>query len=562
MKKIIISCMLLISVFSIIATSFADENAAYALKLKEFDVFQGTGNGFELNRPATRVEGLVMFIRLLGKETEALASSYDHPFTDVPTWANNYVGWAFEKGYTNGISSTEFGSRDINAKSYLTFVLRALGYDEEKNDFTWENAVGFSESIGLINTEEMTQYNSILFLRDHIAKVSYDALKTRTKSNIQLNEILGISDDQLIIDETVVITPPASTSPIGYEDKSITLDSGIKTIKLVTVDLSSPKIRLEVALPNDTLNVTQSLEEQAKSAGAYCSVDANFFMSYTDTKDPIGNVMIDGVIQYGQSAITTLGITADKNFDFSFPTTMVAGGVDGKYANVKTGNTYTYHQWYTYEINTMSQFPSNIILYTPFRGETVDITVPGTVTVVKNNMINDVITVTNVSNDTPKAIAIPKDGYLIYHGYSVAAEDIILKALTPGRSIEYKYDLKINENPNFDWTKYQYAISGEPRLVKDGAIYTGENHPMFSGERFTTMSTSRTAIGITADGKMLLLSGSNLTITDLKQVMFKLGAVDAVNLDGGGSTGLYYNGEMKATPGRELTTVLHVFYDK
>ena len=61
----------------------------------------------------------------------------------------------------------------------------------------------------------------------------------------------------------------------------------------------------------------------------------------------------------------------------------------------------------------------------------------------------------------------------------------------------------------------------------------------------------RTAIGQTADGKMLLFvtdgRGANghlgATASDLINIMESYGAVNAANLDGGSSTSMYYNGE-------------------
>ena len=61
----------------------------------------------------------------------------------------------------------------------------------------------------------------------------------------------------------------------------------------------------------------------------------------------------------------------------------------------------------------------------------------------------------------------------------------------------------------------------------------------------------RTAIGQTADGRILLLvtdgRGSNghlgATASDLIEIMEKYGAVNAANLDGGSSTCMYYNGK-------------------
>lgn len=65
----------------------------YANKLKEIGVFKGTDSGFELDREPTRIESAVMFVRLLGAELEAMEKKYEHPFTDVPEWATDHVGY-------------------------------------------------------------------------------------------------------------------------------------------------------------------------------------------------------------------------------------------------------------------------------------------------------------------------------------------------------------------------------------------------------------------------------------------------------------------------------------
>ncbi|NLA87894.1 MAG: hypothetical protein GX847_11580, partial [Clostridiales bacterium] len=114
---------------------FTSETAA-AERLKALGLFQGVGTNpdgspnFNLESPPTRVEALVMLIRLLGREEEALSGSWEHPFTDVPEWADRYVGYAFVNKLTNGISSVKFGTGAASCKMYLTFVLRSLGYSD------------------------------------------------------------------------------------------------------------------------------------------------------------------------------------------------------------------------------------------------------------------------------------------------------------------------------------------------------------------------------------------------------------------------------------------------
>ena len=153
----------------------------YADALHEMGLFLGTGEGYELTRAATRVEGIVMLIRLLGEENAALAYTGSHPFRDVPSWAAPYVAYAYEKGYTVGVSSTEFApNAEIDAAQYLTFLLRALGYDDGAGDFLWSEAGDKAVAVGLISTAENRNF-ATLFYRDHVAYTSYLALFTPLK---------------------------------------------------------------------------------------------------------------------------------------------------------------------------------------------------------------------------------------------------------------------------------------------------------------------------------------------------------------------------------------------
>lgn len=52
------------------------------------NLFKGVSDtNFDLGRAPSRIEALVIMLRLMGKEAEILAGEYQHPFTDVPSWA-------------------------------------------------------------------------------------------------------------------------------------------------------------------------------------------------------------------------------------------------------------------------------------------------------------------------------------------------------------------------------------------------------------------------------------------------------------------------------------------
>lgn len=135
----------------------------FANALKSLGLFLGSDSGFELGRKPTRIEAVIMLIRLLGKEGEAKSGTYTHPFTDVPEWADSYIGYAYEKSLANGTGSTTFGTEDATAQMFLTFVLRALGYQDDTkggSDFSYDNAVDFAQSRGLVGgPDEINNFN-------------------------------------------------------------------------------------------------------------------------------------------------------------------------------------------------------------------------------------------------------------------------------------------------------------------------------------------------------------------------------------------------------------------
>ena len=181
MKKRIVSVVLVfilsLSLMPFTAAAYRDFSGAEkkAAALKSLGLFQGVSdNDFALNRAPTRAEALVMFIRLIGEEYYATTGSWEHPFTDVPGWADDYVGYAYEKGYTNGVSGTTFGTNDTaSSATYLTFVLRALAYSDGSNgDFVWNDPYTLAENIGLLTDD----VNTSSFLRADVVLVSWNAL--------------------------------------------------------------------------------------------------------------------------------------------------------------------------------------------------------------------------------------------------------------------------------------------------------------------------------------------------------------------------------------------------
>jgi hypothetical protein len=188
MKRIAFIGILIVLMIGSSLWSFADSNIYYndyAVKLSQIGVFKGTGAGFELEREPTRLEGLIMLIRLIGKEAEAMKLSKEvSAFTDVPDWGRGYVNYAYQNGLAKGIGNNLFGAQDkIDGKSYTTFLLRALGFSdaEKTKDFTWANSIEYAKSIGCLDEDLYFKMIGNKFTRDYVAKSSYNALQQPLK---------------------------------------------------------------------------------------------------------------------------------------------------------------------------------------------------------------------------------------------------------------------------------------------------------------------------------------------------------------------------------------------
>lgn len=112
--------------------------------------------------------------------------------------------------------------------------------------------------------------------------------------------------------------------------------------------------------------------------------------------------------------------------------------------------------------------------------------------------------------------------------------------------------------PAIDWDPY-YAISCGPMLLYDGKVcadntMTDDTHYFTNYECWDESGVysahpDRSAVGITEDGKMILFicdgridASQGAYIRELGPIMKSLGCIHAMNLDGGGSTGMWVNG--------------------
>ena len=162
---------------------------AMAAAMRTLTLFEGTGSGygegFDLENRSTRAQALVMLLRLMGEEDDAMECTAPQPFEDAG-WADRYIAYAYEKGYTDGVSKTRFApSTPVTASMYVEFVLRALGYsDTTHTDLS--TSIGLARSANVLTAGEESMLQGERFLRSDMVYLSWYALETPVAGSSQV----------------------------------------------------------------------------------------------------------------------------------------------------------------------------------------------------------------------------------------------------------------------------------------------------------------------------------------------------------------------------------------
>lgn len=296
--------MVLAGVLAVASLAMTAGAASYdncADRLSDLGLFQGTGNGYQLDRAPTRAEAATMLVRLLGAEAEAEELDYSAPFTDLDDWQKPYVQYLYDNGLTTGATATTFEPEDTcSAQMYTTFLLRALGYsDAAGGDFTYTGAVDFGKSIGLVDYANCNETN---FLRDHVAAMSLTALNTAVGDDADTKLL-----EKLVEDGAVAASAAedmlaffdnydayvAATAAMNEETKmdiSVDVSANVTVADQQVMSLSMP---MDMKMDMDLENMDQSrismtgkmdmqIDEALVEAGAETSVSQDVAYYYTD----------------------------------------------------------------------------------------------------------------------------------------------------------------------------------------------------------------------------------------------------------------------------------------
>jgi hypothetical protein len=318
-------------------------------------------------------------------------------------------------------------------------------------------------------------------------------------------------------------TPPPSgqtTNGVQWRACNFGTEHGPVTGWLLQVDPGDEAITVGPAAAGATIDTRRTVKSIAAAAGAYAAVNGGYFAS---TGQPLGMLLINGEwIASPRHQRAVLGFCADRT--------------------VQVRNV-AFDGWVEFEglgrlplegVNTHQEGADGVVVYTPRWGASLSGNARKTRVVVRNNVVTAVV-------GPPEAAPIPADGYVV-SGLDKRATSLL--RVQVGQGVK----LLLDTSPK--WPGLLHAVGGGPRLLAGGAVAINTYDERFRPD-ITCSVRPRTAAGVDARGRLLLLvidsTNRGMTLGGLATVMQKLGAVDALNLDGGGSSSFVVDGTMMNT---------------
>ena len=314
---------------------------------------------------------------------------------------------------------------------------------------------------------------------------------------------------------------------IWWRQRTVTLGDTRFPVVWLEVDPKNPQVNLKPMWSNPTTQVgTAPLIKTAQLWNASAAINGGFFNR--NNQLPLGAIRRDGY-WYSGPILNRGAIAWTDQHQFKF----------GRFSLQETLITANGERFPSLFLNSgyvqagMSRYtPAWGVSYTPLTDNEV-------IWVVQNNQITAQLP-GGVAGE--ESFVIPVNGYLLTHrGHDPNA---IAKSLTIGTTVQIE-----QKTLPVEFNNYPNILGAGPLLLQNRQIVLDAKAENFSNA-FAQQSAIRSAIGITANGTLIIaamhnrVGGRGPNLTETAQLMQQLGAVDALNLDGGSSTGLYLGGHL------------------
>lgn len=302
-------------------------------------------------------------------------------------------------------------------------------------------------------------------------------------------------------------------------------------LNIVTVP-NHPNLKFNVVKGNNRLVGAEPFGSMIKRTQPTVAVNGNFFDAYR-TKVPYGNIVSKGQVIQGIGNDGAFVRTASGKNIIGQPT--VIHELDAGHKK--------FSAWYT---NAGLNDNTAIGVFNPYYGGSVKLP-QGTYAVVSGGVVK-------AMGGGGSNVAIPRNGYVIFFAANAVSKSDINAMIRVGDTVKDTVVLK--GDPRLAGETADALVAAGPILVKGGKNVAASAASNYEG-KIRNQNAGRSAIGVKADGTVVIVTGT-ARVVNLANAMIQLGCVEATNLDGGASSGLYANGRVITSPGRSLNTVLTI----
>lgn len=282
---------------------------------------------------------------------------------------------------------------------------------------------------------------------------------------------------------------------------------GALNINILDVDMQTANVDVKPILAGESFNRLDEVKNQAQRVDAIAAVNANYFK-----KDgtPLGTLIVDGEWIAGPLYDRiSLGLAEDGQVHIDRM---------NLHGTIETSNPDVPSLWVN-NINQPRRTGSKLIVYTRRWGNVCRMAYPGTLIAVDR--------MGQVVDKSTQQMTIPYGGFVLSDSAKSSASKLNRGDLV---------FLQWHPRPNH-WGRVVQAVSGGPTLIREGQLYVDLQSQRFKKNWTSSSIHARTAVGLTADKHLILVTVEGPhTLWDVAKMLRKLGCVEAMNLDGGGST--------------------------
>jgi hypothetical protein len=298
--------------------------------------------------------------------------------------------------------------------------------------------------------------------------------------------------------------------------------------------LDPARTRLVLARAQDRGVGTEATSVMARRRGALAAVNAGFFRTSGPYKGEPAGIVISGGRVLSEPYLKRPGLAVSNRGD---RTRLAVVDAEVRLEAVAEKSVRR-------RIDGVNRprLDDDLILFTPELGQSTLTGRDGAEGAVDRGRVTAVV-------DGRGDSAIPRTGWVVSgHG---AAAAWIRAHLRTGARLELRSEVRLTPRPPFT---PDFVVGGGPRLIQAGR--PAPLGPAAGGPGFVEARHPRTAVGVRADGRVLLVAvdgrqperSVGMTIPELAALMRELGAVEALNMDGGGSTTMVAGGKVVNSP--------------